>query len=256
MRSLLSAIDRWLAPAPRPGRVDWLSGTTFAHRGLHGAEVPENSPAAFVAAIERGFGIECDVQRSREDAPLVFHDWELDRLTAESGGVRGRSDADLQAIQLGGTAETIPSLRALLGLIAGRVPVLIEIKSKRELPVANFCRCIAGVLAGYRGAHAVMSFDPRVGRWFGGHSPQTPRGLVVTEEHSRGLTGKVRRHLALWHAKPDFLAYDIRDLPSPFAAAQRRRGLPVASWTVRSPELWVRAAEHADAPIAEAAGIA
>ncbi len=111
-------------------------------------------------------------------------------------------------------------------------------------------------LEGYQGLHGVMSFDPRVAQWFARHSPQTPRGLVVTEENDKTFAGTIRRHLALWHAQPDFLAYDIRDLPSAFAQAQRSRGLAVASWTVRSPDLRERARLYADAPIAEGAGIA
>src|SRR5690606_34591126 len=101
-------------------------------------------------------------------------------------------------------------------------------------------------LESYSGLHAVMSFDPRVSRWFARHSPATVRGLVVTEEDDKGLRGTLRRHLALWHSRPDFLAYDIRDLPSRFAASQRARGLPVTTWTVRSPELLARAVRHAD----------
>jgi hypothetical protein len=82
------------------------------------------------------------------------------------------------------------------------------------------------------------------------------RGLVVSEEGARTLSGTIHRHRALWQARPDFLAYDVRDLPSPFAAAQRRRGLPVLTWTVRTPALRKRAAEHADAAIAEGEGVA
>ena len=88
------------------------------------------------------------------------------------------------------------------------------------------------------------------------HSALTVRGLVVTEEHGKTLPGMIKRRLSLWHARPDFLAYDIRDLPSRFAAAQRRRGLPVLTWTVRSAEHRARAAQYADAPIAEGAGVA
>lgn len=253
---LLSAIDRLLAPAPARGRIDWLSGTTFAHRGLHGSTAPENSPTAFAGAIERGLGIECDVQRSSEGLPVVFHDWELDRLTPLHGLVRLRTMGELQAIPLSGTDDTIPTLGDLLSHVAGQVALLIEVKSKRELPVAAFCRAIRAALEGYRGPVAVMSFDPRVGRWFARQAPHITRGLVVTEENARSLAGRLRRHLALWHAQPDFLAYDVRDLPSRFAASQRRRGIPVATWTVRSPELAKRAAAHADAPIAEGAGLA
>lgn len=253
---LLSAIDRRLAPPPEPGRVDWIAGTQFAHRGLHGINSPENSPMAFARAIEGGFGIECDVQRSSEGQPVVFHDWELDRLTGEVGPVRSRPLRELCGIRLAGSNDTIPSLADLLEQVVGKVPLLIEVKSKRELQVTAFCRAIRRSLEGYNGPVAVMSFDPRVAHWFARHAPHLARGLVVTEEHARTLSGRVRRHLALWHARPDFLAYDVRDLPSRFAAAQRRRGLPVATWTVRTPELAARAKAYADAPIGEGAGIA
>ena len=257
----LRLADRWLAPAPDPARVAWLGQHEYAHRGLHGGglhgdTVPENSLRAFSLAIERGMGIECDVQRSSDGQAMVFHDWELDRLTAEHGPVAARNAAALAGIALaGGGGDRIPTLHAMLGLVSGRVPILIEIKSKRGYNVAASCLAVRRMLEGYRGPHAVMSFDPRVGQWFARHSPRTLRGLVMTEEDDRGLTGRARRHLWLWTARPDFLAYDVRDLPSRFAAAQRARGLPLLTWTVRSPELRARAAEHADAPIAEGAGV-
>src|SRR4051812_1885872 len=96
--SPFAPIDRWLAPAPDTGKVAWVSGRVFAHRGLHGAGLPENSPGAFAAAIARGFGIECDIQRSSDGQPMVFHDWELDRLTGEAGPVARRSAAQLGRI--------------------------------------------------------------------------------------------------------------------------------------------------------------
>ena len=81
-----------------------------------------------------------------------------------------------------------------------------------------------------------MSFNPEIGHWFHAHAPRVVRGLVVTEEGKRGVRGRIERHLSLWHAKPDFLAYDIRDLPARFPAGQRRRGLTVLTWTVRTAE--------------------
>ncbi len=237
-------------------RLGWLKGCSFAHRGLHGAGVPENSPTAFAGAIARGLGIECDVQRSSDGQAMVFHDWELDRLTGETGSLRERSAQQLGSITLSGGVDCIPTLRQVLDQVAGQVPILIEVKTRRQRPVSALCLAVRRVLEGYRGPHAVMGFDPRVSRWFATHSPLTPRGLVITEENDKALPGRIRRHLALWYARPDFLAYDIRDLPSRFAASQRRRGMPVASWTVRSAEHAARAAEHADAPIAEGAGVA
>jgi len=252
-----AGLDNWLSPPPRPARVSWLGQGAYAHRGLHGVGVPENSPAAFAAAIRRGLGIECDIQRSRDGQAIVFHDHALDRLTSEQGLVAERDAAALGQIVLNGGADTIPTLRQLLDQVAGAVPLLIEIKSPRGRAgrIPALCLSVRRVLEGYGGDHAIMSFDPRIVGWFARHSPLTVRGLVVSEEDDKALPGMVRRRLALWHSRPDFLAYDIRDLPSRFAAGQRRRGLPVLTWTVRNAEHRERAAAHADAPIAEGAGL-
>ncbi len=248
-------LDRWRAPAPKAERVAWLRGATYAHRGMHGEGKIENSPAAFAAAIQRGLGIECDVQRSRDGQAMVFHDWELDRLTTATGPVKARGAAELAQIALGESGDTIPTLAQLLTQVAGRVPLLIEIKSKRTVRYAPLCLAVRNALEGYRGPVAVMSFDPRVVRWFADTARHIVRGLVVTEEGHRTLTGRYRRHASLWHARPEFLAYDVRDLPARFASAQRARGLPLLTWTVRSEELASRAKAHADAPIGEGAGL-
>ena len=253
---MIAALDSWLSPAPDPARVAWLSGCDYAHRGLHGGAVPENSPAAFSAAIARGMGIECDVQRTADDNAVVFHDWDVDRLTGATGPVRVRTAAELSQIALAGGAEGIPTLRAMLTLVAGRVPLLIELKTRQGRRVGPLCRAVRRDLEGYAGPAAVMSFDPRVSAWFRERAPRIVRGLVVSEEGARTLAASLRRHRMLWQARPDFLAYDVRDLPSRFAAAQRTRGLPVLTWTVRSAALRQRAAEHADAPIVEGEGVA
>ena len=187
---------------------------------------------------------------------MVFHDAELERLTGHSGPLAQRSAAELGRITLSGSSDTIPTLRQLLDQLQGKVPVLIEIKSTggSRGKAGALCLAVRRVLEGYQGPHAIMSFDPRMVRWFAVHSPQTVRGLVVTEENDKALPGMIRRRLSLWYAKPDFLAYDIRDLPSRFAGAQRARGLPLLTWTVRSAEHRERAANFADAPIAEGAG--
>lgn len=253
---LLSPIDHWRAPAPLAKKVRWLGEWTYAHRGLHDGDIPENSPAAFAVAIEAGLGIECDVQRSGDGRAVVFHDWEFDRLTGETGPVSARTSDEIETIALSGNGECIQSLERFLDKVDGKVPVLIEVKSRNDRRARPLCLAVRRALEGYRGRHAVMSFDPRVSRWFARHSPLTVRGLVVTEENAKSLVGRWRRHSALWIAKPDFLAYDIRDLPSAFAAAQRNRGLPVLSWTVRSPAHRELVALYADGAIAEGDGVA
>ncbi|HTM96319.1 MAG TPA: glycerophosphodiester phosphodiesterase family protein [Croceibacterium sp.] len=254
---LFTLIDDRAAPPPRPERVQWLREWSYAHRGLHRVGVPENSLAAASGAVAAGLGIECDVQKSRDGEAMVFHDWELDRLTSARGAVGARTASELAAIALSGSDdERIPALRALLALVGGQVPLLIEVKSRRERRPAPLCLAVRRALEGYAGRVAVMSFDPRVSRWFAVHAPQVVRGLVVTEENERTFAGYMRRHAWLWHARPDFIAYDVRDLPSRFADAQRKRGLPLLTWTVRSAELRERAEKYADAPIAEGAGVA
>ncbi len=255
---LFALLDRWRSPPPKPEKVSWLGSCDYAHRGLHGPGVPENSPASFAGAVAKGMGIECDVQRSGDGRAMVFHDKDLARLTGEDGLLADFSAEQLSRIQLSGGTDTIPTLREVLDQISGKMPVLIEIKSSRqaERRTSALCLAVRRDLEGYTGPHAIMSFDPRVVRWFADHSKLTTRGLVVTEENDKALPGMIRRRLSLWHARPDFLAYDIRDLPSRFAAGQRKRGLPVLTWTVRSAEHRERAERHADAPIAEGPGVA
>lgn len=255
MRSLLFALfDRLFVPAPQRARVAFLKGGAFAHRGLHGPDVLENSRAAFSAAIAGGFGIELDVHASRDGDVFVFHDDELDRLSEGKGYFGATGSAALDALRLKGTSETIPRLDEILRLIAGKVPLLVEVKTGRR-SVAALCKGVLRALEGYQGPVAVMSFDARVGAWFAAHAPHIVRGLVVTEEGPTALPDKARaavvRHIDLWRARPDFLAYDVQDLPSRFASAQRNRGLPLLSWTVRTPDERAKVAAHADAAIFE-----
>ena len=248
--SLFAPLEDLIAPPPPADRVAFLKAQPYAHRGLHGGAVIENSRAAFRAAIALGHGIETDVQAARDGEAMVFHDASLDRLTGSTGEVAAHTPAELGRIALTGTAETIPQLPEILALIAGRVPVLIEIKAKGPR-IAPLCLSVRRALEGYRGDAAIMSFNPLVGAWFHENAVRIVRGLVVTEEGKSGAKGAVERWASMAKAKPDFLAYDVRDLPSKFAAAARARGLPVLTWTVRNAEAERRAFAHADEAIYE-----
>lgn len=226
-----------------------LIAKPFAHRGLHGPGRIENSRAAFEAAIAAGHGIELDVQASRDGKAVVFHDYELGRLTDRPERVCGFALAEIERIRLRDSEETIAGLAEISRLIAGRAPLLIEVKAPGR-DVDALSRAVAATLSGYHGPVAVMSFNPEVGRWFARHAPEVLRGLVVTEQNKR-RRGIFERYLALWRARPDFLAYDIRDLPSRFADRARHRGLKVLTWTVRTLKDRARAAEHADQIIYE-----
>lgn len=255
MRSLLSSLDRFLAPSPEAARVSWLADWTYAHRGLHGEGRVENSPSAFRAALDVGLGIECDIQRSRDHMAMVYHDWDFARLHGRVEAGDALDAADWRALRYGNGHEGPFALSDLLEMVAGKVPLLIEVKSRRGYDVERSCEKVLEALDSYRGEHAVMSFDPRVSRWLRRHSPQTVRGLVMREDEYGYTQQAWQRHLALWIAKPDFLAYHVKALPNAFAAALRGHGLPLLTWTVNSPAALAIARAHADAPIAEGDGL-
>lgn len=234
----------------RQAELVQLVARPFAHRGLHAPGLPENSRAAFEAAIAARHGIELDVQASADGAAMVFHDYELERLSQGRGRLASLSASDLARINLRESRETIPTLAEILELIAGRTPLLIEVKAPGRR-VNALARSVAAALVGYKGPVAVMSFNPEIGHWFARHDPALLRGLVVTEK-GRKWRGWLARRLALWRSRADFLAYDLRDLPSRFAEAQRMRGMKVLTWTVRGLADRARAAEHADQIIYEA----
>ena len=245
-----SLLDKIIAPPPPTSRTSFLTGWRYAHRGLHGNGLVENTRAAFAAAIAADMGIECDVSLSADGIPFVFHDDTLERLTGQSGPLEARNAADLEELTILGTDETIPRLDEVIDLVAGQVPILIELKT-RDLRVGRLCLAVRRMLEGYRGSAAVMSFNPEVGYWFAEHAPRITRGLVISEADKSGVWALIERHWSLWRAKPDLLAYDVRDLPSRFAAAQRARGIPLLTWTVRGAAAEATAAAYADAPICE-----
>lgn len=235
--------------APR-NAPDWLTGRPYAHRGLHGHGRPENSRAAFEAAIAAGHGIELDVQPSRDGVPMVFHDARLERLTDGQGPVAAQDAADLARVRLKDCAETMPTLDEILALVAGRTPLLIEVKSDAPGWRRMLDRTIHAVAAS-DGPAAVMGFHPLVPRACRLRAPAVARGLVAGERGARGPLRRLARWAGMMLARPDFVALDVRDLPSAFSDRCRRRGIPVLTWTVRGDVDRRRAARHADQIIFE-----
>jgi len=242
----------FLPPPPSPDRVSFLKGWHYAHRGLHQGQAPlENSMGAFKAAIAQGNGIECDVRCSADGIVYAFHDEMLDRLTDSTGLFAHQDSLSLEALPLRGDNGVAPTLSALLRVVNGKVPLLIELKIDAGDTVDTLCRAVNKDLVAYEGPVAVMSFHPGVSRWFRTHASHVVRGLVVTETGEGGLRSSLTRHLVMRYAHPDFLAYDINDLPSRFAAKARAKGFPLLSWTVRTAEQWRTVEDEADAPIYE-----
>lgn len=239
-------------------RPPWLI-QPIAHRGLHDARrgIIENTASAFTAAMAADYAIETDIRAAAGGEPVVFHDTMLDRLTESTGPVAAQSATMLSALPLKRTGDRILGLGDFLDLIAGRVPVFIEIKSAWSGDRA-LERKTAALLANYRGPVAVMSFDPGVLLAMRAMGPRLPLGLASMRFTAQDWPQlSPLRRFRLTHlldfpgVKPDFLAYDVRRLPNRRIALLRRRGVPVLSWTVRSQDDRRRAKAHADAMIFE-----
>jgi len=214
--------------------LDDLTARPYAHRGLHGPRVPENSLAAARAAMARGLGMECDIRLSRDGLAHLFHDARLGRLTAHTGPFHTLDAAAIAALRLAGSGEPPPRLAALLALAGATMPLLIELKSDRgPRACARLCAAVAHDLDGHAGPVAVMSFDPLAVRWFARHRPDVPRGLVVSRRHRWHRFAQWRTAGAIARTRPHFIACDVRDLPGA-AALPAHLGLPLFCWTVRS----------------------
>ena len=219
----------------------------FAHRGLHGPGVPENSMAAFRGALEAGAGIECDVRLSGDDEVMIFHDHDLRRLCASALAVESTTAAVLSAQQLFDSGEHIPTLAQLLELVADKVPLLVELKC-RGGNAARLSAAVADRLAAYGGPVGVMSFEPKAGRWFARHRPLMRRGLIISESASA-----FDRWRGMKLASPHFVAVDRAALARPWVASARRKHR-LYSWTIRTAAERETAEIHADALIWEGDG--
>jgi glycerophosphoryl diester phosphodiesterase len=239
----------------------WLTARPVAHRGLHdGARgVIENSASAFQAAVAGGYGIECDVQLSRDGEAMVHHDFELGRLTVGSGPLSALTAAELKVVDFRATADRMLTLDELCALVAGRVPLLVEIKSRFDGDM-ELTRRVAAVLGSYAGAAAAMSFDPDVVAMLREIAPRMTRGIVAERRYDHaewaGMTPAQRRHLAfLLHAprtRPQFVAWSVKELPAAAPLVARHVfGLPLLTWTVRSADDRRRALRWADQVIFE-----
>ncbi len=230
----------------------------LAHRGYHDAkdDRPENSPAAFRAAIDAGYGIELDVQLTSDNRAVVFHDYVLDRLTREKGLVRDRSVLDLATTRLNGTREGIPSLEDVLGIVAGKVPLLIEIKDQDGQMGPNVGpleEAVAEALQDYDGPVAVMSYNPNSVSRMASLAPGVPRGIVTEgypNDHFPQLPETTRtrlRDIADFDlVSAEFISHDATDLDRPRVAELKAQRVPILCWTVRSAEQEAQARKVAD----------
>lgn len=195
--------------------VSSLLGRYYAHRGLHdnNSSAPENSMAAFRKAVNAGYGIELDVQLTKDRIPVVFHDETLDRVCGISGKVRDFTLQELQHFPLCRSQEHIPTFADFLKLVDGKVPLIIEIKVHEK--ASAVCEKADELLREYKGVYCVESFHPYAMKWYREHRPEVVRGQLSTDFDRPGRKEPVTERLVHYLltnflCRPDFIAYDHR----------------------------------------------
>jgi glycerophosphoryl diester phosphodiesterase len=229
--------------------IDWLIERPIAHRGLHGHGLVENTLGAADAAAAANYGIEVDLQLTADHEVVVFHDTTLDRLTSSGGPLAALTLAELKKVTFRETSERIPTLQELLAVVAGRTPLILELKSDWDGNV-NLVQRTAKILMGYSGPVAAMSFDPRMVAELLALAPGLPRGIVAERYYDETEWGPMTRWqrfrlgnlLHIFSTKPHFIAYSVRDLPAIAPLAARHvLGMRLLTWTVRSEAVRQRA---------------
>jgi glycerophosphoryl diester phosphodiesterase len=250
-----------LKPHPQLDRAVFVR--PIAHRGWHDEANGrlENTAPAFRAAIEKCYGIECDLQAAEDGTPMVFHDLRLDRLVAASGPIAAYSPRSLARLRYKGQDERILSFAQLLELVNGRVPLLVEVKGNGAI-AARFLESIARQASAYKGPVALMSFDRATVAALGELAPSVPRGSVIGGRQliASLWAGRSRRRESpaasrLFGSAPEGVGFYAVQITLVAVArtwiSRQAQDLPLFTWTVRTPRQRARAARWADAPIFE-----
>lgn len=218
--------------------MNWLTTKPISHRGyFNNPTVPENSLAAFKQSIEKGLPIELDVQLSKDKQVVVFHDYDTLRLCKLDKKVNEQTLEELKALFLFDTKELIPTLAEVLDLIDGQVGLLVELKNEGK--AGDLEEQVALVLDGYKGNFSVQSFSPFSVRWFYKNRPHFLRGLIASKFINEDLGGLVKLILSkLWfrpYVKPNYIAYNFKDLDTTLATKLKKKKLPLIAWTITNP---------------------
>jgi glycerophosphoryl diester phosphodiesterase len=224
--------------------IAWITKRPVAHRGYHDLNKTrwENTLSAFAAAVDKDFAIECDVHLSADGVPVILHDNDLKRLTGSEGFVWQRTAAELGALKIGGTDDHLPTLAELLSLVAGRVPLVIELKGIPGHDAGLVAR-VASRLKNYSGKAAIMSFDHWLIRDFPRDAPGIPAGLTAYG----GMQQEFEAHASMLVNGISFVSYDVTALPNRFVTFVRDKlSMPVVSWTVRDQAALALSEAHAD----------
>lgn len=235
-----------------------LRGRAYAHRGLHGNGVPENSMPAFRLALEHGYGIELDIHLMKDGNLAVIHDASLKRTALSDVMIEDLTAEDLKNYRLEGTDEIIPLFSEVLELYAGKAPIIVELKAERGNHAA-LCEAACEMLESYGGAYCIESFDPRCIAWLKENRPDIIRGQLA-ENYFRNKKSRLpwylkltlSSHLFNFRTVPDFIAYNFAHRKTLGTFLCRKLwGIQGVAWTIRTQEEFDEAVEEGWIPIFE-----
>ncbi|MBR7147706.1 MAG: glycerophosphodiester phosphodiesterase [Firmicutes bacterium] len=240
-----------------PG-MEALRGWSYAHRGLHGDGVPENSMKAFRLALEAGYGIELDLHLLKDGNLAVIHDSLLVRTTGAEGHIEDLTTEELKNYTLEGTEEIIPQFKEVLDLFAGKAPLIVELKAERGNHAA-LTETAVKMLEAYDGVYCIESFDPRCILWLKKNRPEIIRGQLSQNFVKKNENLSLALRIALTHlltnflTVPDFVAYNFahrKDTGANTICRKFWKGQGV-SWTLRTKEEYDQAVKEGLLPIFE-----
>ena len=226
----------------------WICKQFIAHRGLHDNVSPENSLSAYQKAIDEGFAIEIDVRPLACGTIVSFHDGFLDRLTKDMGDIEQRTYEEVKDLTLLDSQEKIPTLKEVLSLIDGKVPLLVEIKNEGKV---GFEKDVYELLKSYKGEYAVQSFNPYSLKWFKDNAPEVARGQLAGffKKDKLNFIKKFALKRMLLNKKvsePHFVSYEVGSLPNKWVDKAKKQGKVVLAWVVRNKEEQQRIKGYAD----------
>ena len=223
----------------------------YAHRGLHDNRTlaPENSLEAFRLAVEAGYGIEMDVQLTKDNIPVVFHDKTLKRLCGKDGYVWDYTLEELQKNTLADSKERIPTFKEVLDLVDGKIPLIIEYKMDR--PTTKVCELGDQLLKDYNGVYCIESFHPKAVRWYRKSRPEIVRGQLSMdfskdEKYNAPYFVVMTHLLSNFITRPDFIAYNHKDEHIFSRRLCKKLGGLSVAYTIKSKEAYEKVKDKFD----------
>lgn len=235
-------------------QFDELTSFVYGHRGFYNQEFPENTLGSFARAINHGYGIECDVQLTKDHQVVVCHDFNLLRASGHDLEIDQYTYDELKQLPLFHTDYHLPLFEEVLEVVNGKVPLIVEIKQKAL--DCTTCVCVQKILDHYQGKYVVESFNPLAMNWYLKHRPEIIRGQLSynfkKDQKMNPLQGFLLTHcLGNFLSRPDFIAYEVNDRNLTFKILQKIFKVKTVLWTVKSEEQYQQVKNQADCIIFE-----